>query len=130
MRSRSSEAGFTLVEVMVAMVILGIGLLALEALGITAAKSLVRSEVYGTSARAMSRVMEAAVDSAFEGDLSCGTVRLPAPQAGDSLVRVVSGATGQRTVVVQLRPNQTGGLVRAPAMEIASDVFVPGAGGC
>ena len=39
-----SEAGFTLIEVMAAMIILAIGLLGLQALGIGAARSVVRAD--------------------------------------------------------------------------------------
>jgi type IV pilus modification protein PilV len=52
------EAGFTLIEVLVAMVILSVGLLGLEALGIGAARSVVKAEDQTRMATAATRVME------------------------------------------------------------------------
>jgi type IV pilus modification protein PilV len=53
-----AEAGFTLIEVLVAMVILSIGLLGVEALGIGAARSVVRAEEQTRLATAATREME------------------------------------------------------------------------
>ena len=55
---RSGEAGFTLIEVLVAMVILSVGLLGLEALGIGAARSVVKADEQTRMATAATRVME------------------------------------------------------------------------
>lgn len=52
------EAGFTLIEVLVAMVILAVGLLGLEALGIGAARSITRAEENGDRTMVATRVME------------------------------------------------------------------------
>jgi prepilin-type N-terminal cleavage/methylation domain-containing protein len=52
------EAGFTLIEVLVAMVILSVGLLGLEALGIGAARSVVKADDQTRMATAATRVME------------------------------------------------------------------------
>ena len=53
------EAGFTLIEVLVAMVILSVGLLGLEALGIGAARSVVNADNQTRMATAATRAMEA-----------------------------------------------------------------------
>jgi type IV pilus modification protein PilV len=53
-----SEEGFTLIEVLVAMVILSIGLLGLEALGIGAARSLAEAETRNETVAAATGAME------------------------------------------------------------------------
>jgi prepilin-type N-terminal cleavage/methylation domain-containing protein len=58
--SRLAEDGFTLIEVLVAMVILSVGLLGLEALGIGVAKSLGRAERQNTMAANAVGAMERA----------------------------------------------------------------------
>lgn len=52
------QAGFTLIEVLVAMLILAVGLLGLEALGIGAARSIVRADQNSEYAMLASRTME------------------------------------------------------------------------
>jgi len=53
-----AEAGFTLIEVLVAMVILSVGLLGVEALGIGAARSVAKAEDQTRLATAATRAME------------------------------------------------------------------------
>lgn len=55
---RNGESGFTLIEVLVAMVILAVGLLGLEALGVGAARSVIRADVQTEMATAATRVIE------------------------------------------------------------------------
>ena len=57
-KRRISDEGFTLIEVLVAMLILAVGLLGLEALAIGAARSVTRSEQQGEVTVAASRAME------------------------------------------------------------------------
>lgn len=59
-RPRFSEDGFSLIEVLIAMVILAVGLLGLEALGIGVAKSLGRAERQNTMAADAVAAMERA----------------------------------------------------------------------
>lgn len=54
----ASEAGFTLIEVLMAMLILAVGLLGLEALGIGAARSVTRADRQDETTLAAARVME------------------------------------------------------------------------
>jgi prepilin-type N-terminal cleavage/methylation domain-containing protein len=61
MRSDSRESGFALVEVLVAMVVLSIGLLGLNALAISAANSTARSERMSRATMAASEVIEVAL---------------------------------------------------------------------
>ena len=56
--TRTSEAGFTLIEVLIAMVILAVGLLALEALGIGAARSLAQAETKNDMVAAATAAIE------------------------------------------------------------------------
>lgn len=54
----NAEGGFTLIEVLVAMLILAVGLLGLEALGIGAARSIVRAEEQSEFTMVATRLME------------------------------------------------------------------------
>lgn len=55
---RGPEAGFTLIEVLVAMLILAVGLLGLEALGIGAARSIAMAEEKSEFTMVATRLME------------------------------------------------------------------------
>ena len=57
---RTGEEGFTLIEVLIAMVILAVGLLGLEALGIGAARSLAQAETRNETVAAATAAMEQA----------------------------------------------------------------------
>ena len=52
------DAGFSLIEVLIAMIILSVGLLALESLGIGAARTVHRAQVQSTYAATATDVME------------------------------------------------------------------------
>lgn len=55
---RTDQAGFTLIEVLVAMLILAVGLLGLEALGIGAARTITRAEEQSEFTMVATRIME------------------------------------------------------------------------
>lgn len=57
-RRPAAEGGFTLIEVLIAMLILAIGLLGLEALGIGAARSIARADNQSEMTLLAGRVME------------------------------------------------------------------------
>ncbi|HEX6925331.1 MAG TPA: prepilin-type N-terminal cleavage/methylation domain-containing protein [Longimicrobiaceae bacterium] len=54
-----AEGGFTLIEVLAAMLVLAIGLMGLQALGIGAARSIVRADFQSEAAAAATTAMEA-----------------------------------------------------------------------
>lgn len=104
---RAAEGGFTLVEVLVAMLLLAVGLLGLEALGIQAARSIALAERQSAFAvvasdsleSAMHQLRQQAVPSQFcRSDLRFGdrlsrTVDLSNPQMPVVTVRVLSGSS-------------------------------------
>jgi prepilin-type N-terminal cleavage/methylation domain-containing protein len=82
--ARRSEGGFSLVEVMMALVILAVGLLALESLGVSAARLVAASQRHNAFVSSASAVLERAVAQARTGvtvdtatqSVSGGTVKV------------------------------------------------------
>ncbi len=66
---RSGEEGFTLIEVLVAMVILAVGLLGLEALGIGAARAVAMADRQSGYATLASDSLEAALHQIRQGEM-------------------------------------------------------------
>src|SRR5690606_26172014 len=87
-RVRTGSEGFTLIEIMVAMVILAIGLLGLEALGIGAARSNARAERQSTYATLASDSLESAIHQLRQQVLPSQFCRADLPY-GDRLSRQV-----------------------------------------
>lgn len=71
-RRPRDEAGFTLIEVLVAMVILAVGLLALEALGIAAAGSVASADRKSELTIGATDVMESAIQAVRRNPLNPG----------------------------------------------------------
>jgi prepilin-type N-terminal cleavage/methylation domain-containing protein len=124
-RRRAGEEGFTLIEVMAAMVILAIGLLALEALGIGAARSVTLAERQSNHATIASDSLESALDQlrrsvmprqACNGDL----------KFGDRLSRTVTVA-GPQLVRVNVRVIPNPNSINAPStpFEVSSSLYLP-----
>lgn len=85
---KRTDAGFTLIEVLVAMVILSIGLLGLEALGIGVVRAIARADRQSEYTAAASRYLEDAQSALRRGTMppaACG-------------IEVSSRATVSRTV--------------------------------
>ncbi len=97
-RRPSPRGGFTLIEVLVAMVILAIGLLALEAMGIGAARMVARADQQSDYTALASAELENALNVYRQG----GTVNAD--------VRTVGPATVSRTVTTQAAVTTAGGL--------------------
>lgn len=120
------ESGFTLIEVLVAMIILAVGLLALEALGIGAARAIVIAERQSGYVTVASDSLESALHQLRAGtvpDQFCETI-----DRGDQLSRTVEFPTGSLAVVtVEAIPNS--GSVSAPArpFKVKSSVYLPNA---
>ncbi len=86
LESRTGREGFTLVEVLVAMVILAIGLLALEAMGIGAARAVARADIQSEYTAVATDRMEQALSLIRQGDPVTG---LSAGLTGASVTTLV-----------------------------------------
>lgn len=94
-RGRRGRAGFTLIEVLVAMVVLAIGLLALEAMGIGAARAVARAGESSEYTALASDRLERALNTARTGT---------APANADVMV---DGARVQTVVNTQVQGTRT-----------------------
>jgi prepilin-type N-terminal cleavage/methylation domain-containing protein len=115
----ASRDGFTLIEVLVAMVILAVGLLGLEALGIGAARSVALAERNSRAAEVAQRYLEDAIVQLRAGDVpgECDNVLLA---NGMRVAReVVPGERSSVTVTILPR---SGGVAAQP-YTITSYVF-------
>ncbi|CAN5254509.1 hypothetical protein BH20GEM2_BH20GEM2_15540 [soil metagenome] len=99
-----SVEGFTLIEVLFAMIILSIGLLGLEALGIGAARSVARANVQSEFAMEASGDLETALQAIRSGTVPQQRCAVLAPR-GDTLQRTVDLSVANRPrVTVSIRP--------------------------
>lgn len=109
-RRRRGREGFTLVEVLVAMVILAVGLLALEAMGIGAARMVARADRESELTALASDRLERALNRVDMGQVPQGGVE---DLQGNSVATVVgqTAVAGRTlytvTVTVTPPPNQT-----------------------
>lgn len=142
-----SRAGFTLIEVLAAMIILAIGLLGLESMGIYAARSVILAQKQSEYALTASRHLEAAVDSIdrLGAAVPCGTVMWSTEPANDGSLlsllslseadsdvirRTITGEIGQRGIKLEVIPDPDTHAVRPATLEIQTHVFVANAPSC
>lgn len=127
-----TRAGFTLIEVLAAMIILAVGLLALEALGIYAARSVTLAQRQTEYTLVASRHLEAAIDSIdrLGVNLPCGTRTWPSQINSGTVQRTVAGTSGQRRVLVEVIPATGSTAVNPQNFQLETYVFVPNAGVC
>lgn len=95
-RASRPDAGFTLIEVLIAMVILAIGLLAVEALGIGAARSVQRARVQSAYSALASDELEQAmvtIGQAPTGTIAARTYSVASGSGATSGARVTRTAT-------------------------------------
>lgn len=125
-------AGFTLIEVLVAMLILAVGLLGLEALAIGAARSVNRAERLSRYAFVASDTLERTLGRIRRGDaVATGTTRfLIGNSAGPDSVRLavsnaaVVGANTLWTVSVTVVPSPRSRiLARADSFRVEGHVY-------
>ncbi|HLL46894.1 MAG TPA: prepilin-type N-terminal cleavage/methylation domain-containing protein [Longimicrobiaceae bacterium] len=124
----TGEGGFTLIEVMIAMVILAVGLLGLEALGVGASRMVSRAERQGalvavasdTLERTLSRIRTAASPAALP-DVSHAFLT----SRRDTIRVSVTGAgTRLRTVSVTAVPSPSSAVLRrADSLRVTGNVF-------
>jgi prepilin-type N-terminal cleavage/methylation domain-containing protein len=131
LRAPRGNQGFTLIEVMIAMVILAVGLLSLEALGIGAARMVTLSEKQGRYATLAASTMES-----LRNEIRNAPAALPINQTtkvllvgGDTAVvkrEATRRAVKQAQLTVTVSPSSTGSrLVRAAPVVLSSYLFDP-----
>lgn len=126
LKTRGKQGGFTLIEVLVAMLILAIGLLGLESLGIGAARSVNLASRQGDYATAASDTLESILAQLRRGvavtDPAVGT--LP---AGDSMrvdVTLPAADSGFATVSVTVVPEPGSGMYsRADSVRLNGSIY-------
>lgn len=120
----ASEAGFTLIEVLMAMLILAVGLLGLEALGIGAARSVALANRQSQYATLSADSLESALHQLRTGTVpSSFCISLP---SGDRLSRSVD-LTDRRVprVTVRAIPDTANRAAPRQPFEISSSLFSP-----
>lgn len=122
--ARSPEAGFTLIEVLAAMIILAVGLLGLEALGIGAARMITVADRQSDFATLASDSLESGLHQLRRGSVPeqfCLT--LP---RGDRLSRAIAFPNAaMATVKVRAIPNANSYSAPTTEFMVASSVFLP-----
>lgn len=119
-------AGFTLLEVLVAMVILAIGLLSLQALGVGAARAVTSAERNTEFAATAARWMELSLDSVRAGFLTTpGEAVIEYTARGDTIRRRLDAAGKRRSVTIVVRPVRGTREAAPQPFSVSSDVFVP-----
>jgi type IV pilus assembly protein PilV len=128
---RRSDSGFTLIEILVALIILSIGLLGLEALGIGAARTLAMSEKQSEfttiAATSMEELRASVINSPAVLTAGDSTTRVVATQGDTAVVTRVLQPRGnghaRLTVRVRPRSTRTGKIVQARPVQLDSYLF-------
>jgi Tfp pilus assembly protein PilV len=129
-RVRRDIDGAALLEVVIAMLILAVGLLGLEALGITTSRVIARANLQSEYVQSATRHIEALSDSVRRAQIGCGTRSTAQGSRGDTVRVVVTGAINQRTVAVTIIPPASPGVVWADTFRLTRDLYVPNATAC
>lgn len=122
-RRRRGRAGFTLIEVLVAMVVLAIGLLALEAMGVGAARAVARAgESSEYTALATDR-LERALNTARQGQTPANTdVMVDGARVQTLTTTAASGTRTLYTVTVTVTPPTGRGWTLAPIVVVGREL--------
>lgn len=134
--SPRADAGFSLIEVLIAMIILSVGLLALEALGIGAARSVRRAQVqsdYATTAqdlmertlvRASQAPTTAITDTSYTGAGGERVFRTATFVSIPGTTRTGGGTLSNWTITVRvLPPTNLGVLAASDSVRVVSNVI-------
>lgn len=129
-RAARADAGFTLIEVLIALVILAVGLLALEAMGIGAARMVARAQNQSEYAAAASDTLEKTLNRIKAGGGTAGnTVYTLADGAGVALTVArtdldnASTALDLWSVTVTVTPPSGGVLRPSDGVTLRSNVL-------
>lgn len=117
--------GFTLIEVVIAMVILGVGLMGLEALGIGAARAVALAEREGGYATVASDSLESALHQLRQGEAPSDFCRTDLPY-GDRLSRRVDLSDPHLArVTVRVDPNRESPPAPEGPFVLVSSLYLP-----
>jgi prepilin-type N-terminal cleavage/methylation domain-containing protein len=119
------ESGFTLIEVLVAMVVLAVGLMGLQALGVGAARSVAMAERHTSYTSIASDSLESAMHQLRDGNVPTqfcqGDLRF-----GDRLSRIVDLSNpALAQVTVRVIPNPDSQNAPSSTFEISSSLYLP-----
>lgn len=115
--------GFTLVEVLVAMVILAIGLLALEALGIGAARAVARADLQSEYTALATARMEETLLRVRQGlPLNEGVTVVGNTTVTTTVAQIPVGTRRQYTVTVNVAPRTSANLRLQPVIVVGREI--------
>lgn len=126
---RRAAAGFTLIEVLVAMVVLGIGLLSVQALGVSAARSVMLAEKNSEFATVASTRLEAVLDTLGRDPVAtlvgCAVTDAEAPIPAASVTRRVYYQNSRAiSVEITVSSTATSAAARPADYVLRQDVFL------
>lgn len=124
--ARRGSAGFTLIEVLIAMVILSVGLLALESMGIGAARMAARADARTSYTAIAADTMEGTMNRIKAGNGATGTTTYTHKSgAGVSLsvTNQVAGTMKLWTVSVTVTPPTSSVLKSYDGVTVSSNVL-------
>jgi len=124
--ARRGSAGFTLIEVLIAMVILSVGLLALESMGIGAARMAARADARTSYTAIASDTLEGTLNRIKAGNGATGTTTYTHKSgAGVSLTvaNSVAGSMKLWSVSVTVSPAASSVLKSYDAVTVSSNVL-------
>jgi type IV pilus modification protein PilV len=123
-RRHPAEQGFTLIEVMIAMVILAVGLLGLEALGVGAARMVNRAERENAMAAIAADTLERTLGRVRATGVANVNQQFDNTPTGDSIRLSVQNTGRLTTVTVTAIPKPTSSVLgRADSIQITGNVF-------
>ena len=122
-KAPAGREGFTLVEVLVAMVILAVGLLALEALGIGAARAVARADVQSEYTALATQRMEESLMRVRQGlTVSASPEVVGTARVTTTVVPVTVGTRREYTVTVTVDPPSNPHLKLQPVTLVAREI--------
>jgi type II secretory pathway component PulJ len=124
------RGGFAVLEVMIAMVLMAIAMLAIQGMGVHALRNLTRAQMQSEYAQSATRHLESVADSVRRSLIACGTRTRPNGARGDSARVVIRGTQDRREIVVSILPAAGPNLLRPDSFHLIRDLYVPGAAAC
>jgi len=124
-RRRAKNAGFTLVEVLIAFVILAIGLLAIEALGIGASRLVTRAQRMADYSTWATSKLESSLDSIRQGFVVAGATGTLSGGTWERTVTSSAPATGVvfQTIRISVRPTASNILAASDSISVTGNVL-------